>query len=445
MNEVQNNPERECLQISRWVLLDASEREALLARPPRRRDQVDAVAQIIDQVREQGDDALFALTQQFDGVTADELEVEAGRIDSALQGIDPDLRDAMENAVSRIRAFHEAGAPSDYVLETAPGVKCERVLRPLDRVGLYVPAGSAPLFSTVLMLAVPAQLAGCADVILCTPPQADGSVHSAVLAAAALCGVTRVFAVGGAQAIAAMAFGTRSIPRCDKLFGPGNAWVTEAKRQVSAMPDGVAIDMPAGPSEVLAIADASANADFVAADLLAQAEHGADSQVLLITDSEALAKRAVLAIERQLEALPRRSIAAQALACSRVILVDDLRVAIELSNRYAPEHLILQVENPRALLADVRAAGSVFLGAFSPESVGDYCSGTNHVLPTDGWARSCSGVSVSSFQRAITVQELTQSGLIAIGPDAITMAEAEGLRAHAQAVRVRLNASMVPS
>jgi histidinol dehydrogenase len=426
------------LAVHSWSALDGTTRDALLARPARPTNQADAVARIIEQVRVDGDIALRMLTLRYDGVEMAALEVDAAALDAAERGLDSALRTAMRNALARIEAFHAAGAPTEYALDTAPGVRCERILRPLDRVGLYVPAGSAPLPSTVLMLGAPARLAGCHEVILCTPPRADGSVDPVVLAAARMCGIARVFAVGGAQAIAAMAFGTGSIPRCDKLFGPGNAWVTEAKRQVAAMPDGVAIDMPAGPSEVLVIADADANPAFVAADLLAQAEHGPDSQVLLVTDSAELADAVRIAIERQLAPLPRRAIAAQALGCSRVIVVDDLGVAIELSNRYAPEHLILQVAEPRALLVQVRAASSVFLGAWSPESVGDYCSGTNHVLPTDGWARAYSGVSVASFQRAITVQELSRDGLANIGRDAIVMAEAEGLRAHAQSIRVRL-------
>jgi histidinol dehydrogenase len=429
------------LPVYRWSALDGATRETVIARPARPLNQADAVARIIEQVRVDGDVALCALTLRYDGIEMNTFEVDIAAIDAAERGLDSALHAAMRNALARIEAFHAAGAQTEYALETAPGVRCERMLRPLDRVGLYVPAGSAPLPSTVLMLGAPARLAGCSEVVLCTPPRADGSVDPVVLAAAKMCGITRVFAVGGAQAIAAMAFGTASIPRCDKLFGPGNAWVTEAKRQVAAMPDGVAIDMPAGPSEVLVIADADANPAFVAADLLAQAEHGPDSQVLLVTDSAALANAACIAIERQLAPLPRHAIAAQALVCSRVIVVDDLDVAIELSNRYAPEHLILQVANPRALLAQVRAAGSVFLGAWSPESIGDYCSGTNHVLPTDGWARAYSGVSVASFQRAITVQELSRDGLAGIGRDAIVMAEAEGLRAHAQSIRIRLRES----
>ncbi len=426
------------LTISRWSGLDEIGRAALLARPLRPLQQSDAVAGIIEQVRSGGDGVLRSLTRRYDGVELAALEVDAAMLEAAERALDSALCAAMRNALARIEAFHAAGAPNGYAVDTAPGVRCERILRPLDRVGLYIPAGSAPLFSTVLMLAAPARLAGCREVILCTPPRADGEADPLVLAAARMCGIARVFTIGGAQAIAAMAFGTASIPRCDKLFGPGNAWVTEAKRQVAAMPDGVAIDMPAGPSEVLVIADAAANPAFVAADLLAQAEHGPDSQVIMITDSAVLADAVCNAVERQLVQLPRRATASQALACSRIIVVEGLDVAIELSNRYAPEHLILQVADPRSLLAQVRAAGSVFLGAWSPESVGDYCSGTNHVLPTDGWARAYSGVSVASFQRAITVQELSRDGLATIGREAIVMAEAEGLRAHAQAVRIRL-------
>lgn len=325
-------------------------------------------------------------------------------------------------------------------VETAPGVRVERVLRPIAKVGLYVPAGSAPLPSTALMLGVPAGLAGCREVVLCSPARADGRCDEAVLYAARVTGVHRVFKLGGAQAIAAMAYGTGSVPRCDKLFGPGNAWVTEAKLQVSGDPDGAAIDMPAGPSEVLVIADGKADPEFVAADLLSQAEHGPDSQVILLSPSDALLDRVAVEVERQCAALPRASIATQALAQSRLILVDSLAQAVAVSNRYAPEHLILQVTEPRALLDGIDSAGSIFLGAWTPESVGDYCSGSNHVLPTYGYARSYSGVSVASFQKQITVQELSADGLRAIGPCTATLAEAEQLEAHRRAVTLRLAA-----
>ncbi len=424
-----------------WNDLDERARAALLARPPSARstDILEGVARILAQVRADGDVALRALTLRFDGVALQALAIAEGAFEAAERRVDPGLRAAMVAAIGRIETFHKSGMSCEYAIDTAPGVRCERMLRPIDRVGLYVPAGSAPLFSTVLMLGVPARLAGCDEVILCTPPRADGNIDDAVLVAARLCGIHRVFAIGGAQAIAAMAYGCASVPACDKLFGPGNAWVTEAKRQVAM--ETCAIDMPAGPSEVLVIADAAARPDFVAADLLAQAEHGPDSQVVLISDSHTLIDNVRTQAGIQLAQLPRRTIASRALAHSRAIRVGDLATAVSISNRYAPEHLILQVANPRELLASVRAAGSVFLGAFSPESAGDYCSGTNHVLPTDGWARSSSGVSVASFQRAITVQELSMAGLAQIGGDAVLMAEAEGLRAHADAVRVRVNVS----
>jgi len=307
-------------------------------------------------------------------------------------------------------------------------------------VGLYVPAGSAPLPSTALMLGVPARIAGCAEVVLCSPARADGRCDDAVLYAARVTGVHRVFKLGGAQAIAAMAYGTDSVPKCDKLFGPGNAWVTEAKLQVSSDPEGAAIDMPAGPSEVLVIADANANAAFVAADLLSQAEHGPDSQVILLSPSSSMLDAVEAEVNAQCAALPRAGIAEQALSQSRLIAVSSLAQAVEVSNRYAPEHLILQVDEPRALLDAIQSAGSVFLGAWTPESVGDYCSGSNHVLPTYGYARSYSGVSVASFQKQITVQELSPEGLRAIGPCTATLAAAEQLEAHRRAVTLRLAA-----
>jgi histidinol dehydrogenase len=325
-------------------------------------------------------------------------------------------------------------------LETAPGVRVERVLRPINRVGLYVPAGTAPLPSTALMLGVPARIAGCREVVLCSPARTDGRCDAAVLYAARLTGVHKVFKLGGAQAIAAMAYGTASVPRCDKLFGPGNAWVTEAKLQVAGDPQGAAIDMPAGPSEVLVIADAQANPAFVAADLLSQAEHGPDSQVLLLSPSAALLDAVEAEVARQCASLPRAAIARQALAQSRLIEVDSLQQALAVSNTYAPEHLIVQVEAPRALLDGIESAGSVFLGAWTPESVGDYCSGSNHVLPTYGYARSYSGVSVASYQKQISVQEVSAAGLRAIGPCTATLATAEQLQAHARAVTVRLAA-----
>jgi histidinol dehydrogenase len=324
--------------------------------------------------------------------------------------------------------------------DTAPGVRCEQLIRPIDRVGLYAPAGSAPLPSTVWMLAVPARVAGCGEVVLATPPRKDGSADPAVLVAAQLCGVTRVLKLGGAQAIAALAYGTESVPRCAKIFGPGNAWVTAAKLEVAADAQGAAIDLPAGPSEVLVIADASADPDFVAADLLAQAEHGADSQVVLVSDNDALLGAVAEALSSQLATLPRAAIARASLAHARLIRVADPDAAIEVSERYAPEHLIVNVREPRALLPKLSNAGSIFLGPWSPESVGDYCAGPNHVLPTLGFARAFGGVGVDSFVRRVYVQELDESGLRAIGPDAALLARAEGLEAHARSVDLRLAA-----
>jgi histidinol dehydrogenase len=427
-----------------WDEIDAAAQAAALQRPALTRSATLAtdVARVVAQVRADGDATLRALTRRFDGVELAGFDVTPAEFDAAEALLSPALRQAIDEAASRIEAFHRAAAPQPVVVETAPGVRCERVLRPIDRVGLYVPAGTAPLPSTALMLGVPARLAGCGDVVLCSPPRADGSVDPAVLVAARRCGIGRVFKLGGAQAIAAMAYGTDSVPKCDKLFGPGNAWVTEAKQQVSIDPQGAAIDMPAGPSEVLVIGDGEADPRFVAADLLSQAEHGADSQVVLVTPEASLVDRVLAAIEHQLCDLPRRATAELALSNSLAIVVGSLEAAFEVSNRYAPEHLILQVRDARSHLARVRNAGSVFLGAWTPESVGDYCSGTNHVLPTYGHARAWSGVSVNSFVKSITVQELSPAGLAAIGPCAMELARAEGLVAHERAVSLRLAAGV---
>jgi histidinol dehydrogenase len=428
------------MNVIRWSDLDAAAREACLRRPTQAGSaQVEReVADVIAQVRRGGDPALARLTQRLDGVALASFAVGEDEFAEARAGVAPELLAAMTEAYGRLVAWHRAGMAAEFELETAPGVRCGRILRGIRRVGLYVPAGSAPLPSTALMLGVPAALAGCTDVILCTPPQRDGRADPAVLTAARLCGITRVFKLGGAQAIAAMALGTDSVPACDKLFGPGNAWVTAAKQAACALPGGPAIDLPAGPSEVLVIADARADAVAVAADLLSQAEHGADSQVLLVTDDAALAEAVLAQLAPQLEALPRRATARQALAHARVILVDSIAQALAVSNAYAPEHLILAVADPAAWLGRVQRAGSVFLGDFAPESLGDYCSGTNHVLPTNGAARAYSGVSVASFQTSISVQSVTAAGLATIGPCAVTLARAEGLEAHAQAVLRRL-------
>lgn len=431
------------LQRMSWSALSESARAQALRRPSH---AVEAstravVSGILDEVRVRGDAALRELSLRLDRVELAAFRVEDEEADAAIATVPLALRDAIDDAIERIEAFHRAGIPQPYAVETAPGVHCERILRAIPRVGLYVPAGSAPLPSTVLMLGVPSRLAGCRQVVLCTPPQLDGSADPLVLFAARRCGIRDVFKLGGAQAIAAMALGTASVPRCDKLFGPGNAFVTEAKRQVSMRSEGAAIDMPAGPSEVLVIADAGANPAFIAADLLSQAEHGADSQVLLLTDDEALIDAVEAALALQLQQLPRAGIAQRALAVSKAILVEDLAVAFAISNRYAPEHLILALREPRAWLDSVECAGSIFLGDWAPEALGDYCSGTNHVLPTGGAARAMSGLSVGSFLTAISVQGVSREGVDVIGPTAIAMARAEGLEAHAQAVRVRMEAA----
>lgn len=425
-----------------WNTLNDAERSDALARPAQSRAQElrHGVERIIAEVRAKGDAALRELSARYDRCALDVIEVSDAEFTAAEAKLAPELKAAIREAAARIDAFHSAAAPQPVGVNTAVGVRVERVLRPIGRVGLYVPAGSAPLPSTALMLGVPARIAGCREVVLCSPARADGTCDEAVLFAARTVGVHRVFKLGGAQAIAAMAYGTQSVPRCDKLFGPGNAWVTEAKLQVSSDPDGAAIDMPAGPSEVLVIADAQANAVFVAADLLSQAEHGPDSQVVLVSPSAALLDEVAAEVDRQCAQLPRGAIAEKALEQSRLIEVQSLEQAVAVSNRYAPEHLILQVTGARALVASIESAGSIFVGAWTPESVGDYCSGSNHVLPTYGYARSYSGVSVASFLKQITVQELDPNGLRAIGPCAATLAAAEQLEAHRRAVTLRLAA-----
>jgi histidinol dehydrogenase len=425
-----------CLE---WSALDAAQRRVALQRPVQ---QVAAatrtsVAGLLEEVRTGGDAALREITLRHDRVLLERFEVSEDEFARAELQVDQALNEAMIQAAARIEAFHRAGMTQPYALETAPGVVCERIVRPIRRVGLYVPAGTAPLPSTALMLGVPARLAQCGEVVLCTPPRSDGSADPAVLVAARLTGVSRVLKLGGAQAIAAMAFGTESIRRCDKLFGPGNSYVTEAKQQV-AHGGTVAIDMPAGPSEVLVIADGGANPAFVASDLLSQAEHGVDSQVLLLSDDAALLQQVQQQLELQLATLPRAAIAGAALAGSRLIKVDSLAQAFEISNDYAPEHLILALREPRAWLDRVQVAGSVFLGDYTPEALGDYCSGTNHVLPTSGAAAAYSGVSVASFQNLVSVQAASRAGIAGIGPCAVTLARAEGLDAHANAVLLRM-------
>ena len=425
-----------------WQELSPSEQDRLLQRPALAADDRlrREVAGILARVRSEGDSALVELARELDRVEITGLLVSSREFDEAKTALQPAERSAIRMAAENISRFHRAQLPQPLSVETTPGVVCERLVRPIASVGLYVPAGSAPLPSTALMLGVPANLAGCPTRVLCSPPRADGRVDPAVLYAAGICGISIVVRAGGAQAIGAMAYGTESVPRVDKLFGPGNQWVTEAKEQVAADPRGAARDLPAGPSEVLVIADDKANPSFVAADLLSQAEHGIDSQVILLTPSEGLLNRVLSEIESQTQSLSRREIVCESLAHSRVILVRDLPTAVEISNRYAPEHLIMQIEQPREILDQIVAAGSVFLGPWAPETVGDYCSGTNHVLPTYGFARAYSGLGVTDFLRTMTVQTLTEDGLRAIGPIAEQLAALEGLDAHGQAVRKRLDA-----
>jgi len=427
------------LQTIQWSQLAANERQRLLRRPVfSQAGLADSVADILRQVRAGGDAALVELTRRFDGVTPAALEVARPEWEAAAARVEPELLDAIRDASARIEAFHRGDMPRDSRMETAPGLSCEVRYQALDPVGLYIPGGSAPLLSTVLMLALPAQLAGCSEIVMCSPPGRDGRIGDAVLAAAQLCGVTRVFCAGGAQAIAAMAYGTASVPRCAKIFGPGNAWVTEAKQQVSQDPHGAAIDLPAGPSEVLVIADADADPEHVAWDLLSQAEHGPDSQVLLLTDSDELAGSVIAQLQKLAPRSPRAAILERSLAASRVIRVDDLDSAVALSNEYAPEHLILNTAEASNLAGRVRNAGSVFVGRWTPESLGDYCSGTNHVLPTYGWARSHGALGTGDFMRRMTFQQASREGLGRVGPTAEKLASVEGLEAHRMAVRARL-------
>ena len=432
------------IRIENWSQLAYDEQAALLQRPAVADDariRSDA-GEIIDAVRADGDAALRRLTQQYDGADVEHLRVSDSEFEQAEQTLTAEQLHAIDLAIDNVRKFHTAQLPGTIRVETMPGVLCERVSHPLDAVGLYVPAGTAPLPSAAIMLAIPAAIARCPLRILCTPPRPDGTADPGVLVAARRAGVSEIYKVGGAQAIAAMAYGTEAVPKACKIFGPGNAWVTSAKTLVSADPAGAAIDMPAGPSEVLVLADHEASAEHVASDLLSQAEHGPDSQVILVTNSADLAAQVVVELDEQLEALSRASIAAAALECSRIIVVEDLVDAVELSNRYAPEHLILQVENPRRLLPELRNAGSIFVGPWTPESVGDYCSGTNHVLPTYGFARTYSGLGVDQFMRQMTVQELTREGLEGLADAVVSLAGLEGLDAHAAAVTRRLEATL---
>lgn len=424
-----------------WSRLSQAERREALQRPTQRGgdELLDRVRKIIDEVRHGGDAALKRYTRDFDGADLEHLAVSPTEFSAAEKRLSSEQRVALDRAIGNVSRFHEAQVTQPLVVETSPGVVCERHTRPIDAVGLYVPAGTAPLPSAAIMLAIPARIAGCPVRVMCTPPQRDGFADPAVLTVARQCGVERVFKVGGAQAIAAMAYGTESIPKVDKIFGPGSAWVTAAKLLVGNDPAGAALDLPAGPSEVLVLADDTANPEFVAADLLAQAEHSGDAQVVLVTTSKALVENVNIALQQQRARLSRSGTLDQAIEHTRLILVDTLEQAFEVSNTYAPEHLIVQTREPRRWLPLVRNAGSVFLGPWTPETMGDYCSGTNHVLPTYGFARAYSGLSLNDFLKRITVQELTAAGLKDLGPTALTIAGLEGLDAHANAVSVRLD------
>ena len=413
-----------------------SEWPALTARCTRQEEEIgERVAAILAEVRTDGDAALRRIVRRIEGYLPETFEVTRERRAEAAKAVSPQLKAALEQAKANIEAFHRAQLPAQVEVETMPGVRCVQRAVAIGRAGLYIPGGKAPLFSTVLMLALPARIAGCREVILCTPCGRDGQIAPEILYAADLCGVDRVFALGGAQAVAAIAYGTESIPRVDKIFGPGNRYVTKAKQLAGAAD--VAVDLPAGPSEVLVLADEDARPEFAAADLLSQAEHGDDSQAVLVCRSEEFARRAIASVGEQAARLSRRDAIGNSLANSRIVVFSDPDEQIAFADAYAPEHLIVAMRDAWDAAARITAAGSVFIGGYSPESAGDYASGTNHTLPTGGWARAYSGVNTESFMRKITYQELTRGGLEALAPTITAMAEAEGLDAHANAVRIR--------
>ncbi|HOM62387.1 MAG TPA: histidinol dehydrogenase [Dysgonamonadaceae bacterium] len=418
--------------------------EKLARRPEIRPDKLrKMVNDVFRDIAKQGDRAVLKYSRKFDYPEQTSLSVEQSMIDKAAENLSQQLKQSIDLARQNIEKFHLSQREVSVVVETVPGVTCWRESRAIEKVGIYIPGGSAPLFSTVLMLAIPAKIAGCSEIVLCTPPDKFGNIHPAILYTAQLTGVTKIFAIGGMQAIGAMTFGTESVPKTDKIFGPGNQYVMAAKRY--AQLQGVAIDMPAGPSEVLVIADESCNPSFVAADLLSQAEHGPDSQVMLVTDSKKTIKEILKEIDLQIALLPRQDIAAQALKNSRAILLNNLDECLAFSNLYAPEHLILAIENSAEWAKKVINAGSVFLGRYSCESLGDYASGTNHTLPTSGFAKAYSGVSLDSFVKKITFQQVTEQGICEIGPAVETMAEAEQLLAHKNAVTLRLKETLSKS
>ncbi len=412
--------------------------QALLKRPIFETEFLrSTVSNILDRVKSSGDKALFELTEKFDGAQISQLKTSQEEIERAITQVDDQLKEAIQAAAANIKAFHQAQKREVIKVETMPGVSCWRQSVPIEKVGIYIPGGTAPLFSTVLMLAIPANLAGSKEIVLCTPPDQDGTINPVILYTAELVGVTGIYKIGGAQAIAAMAYGTESIPKTYKIFGPGNQYVTEAKQQVAL--EGTAIDMPAGPSEVAIIADDTSEASFIAADLLSQAEHGVDSQVILFCTSDEKVMEVNKEVKRQVLQLPRKEMAQQSLRSSKAFIVQDIKTAIEMSNAYAPEHLIICTKNSQHVAYQITNAGSVFIGELTPESAGDYASGTNHTLPTNGAARAYSVVSLDSFMKQITYQSLTEDGLRRLGPIVETMAEAELLVAHKNAVSIRLD------
>ena len=423
MKVIEYPPRKDWSQILKRPVLDNTSLES-------------TISSILKEVKNSGDKALIELTWKFDKVKVSSLLVSAEEFKKAKDELPENLKEAIKAAYQNIEKFHLSQKEEEKKIETAPGVICWRKSVAISKVGIYIPGGTAPLFSTILMLGIPAKIAGCEEVILCTPPDKEGRVNSAILYTADLLGIKKVYKAGGAQAIAAMAYGTESIPKVYKIFGPGNQYVTAAKQMVSK--EGIAIDMPAGPSEVAVLADASCEPSFVAADLLSQAEHGADSQVVLVTDDKSVIAQVKTELEKQLKQLPRKEIAAKALEHSLYLLVKDMDEAMELMNEYAPEHLILQVKNADQLAAKVINAGSVFIGPYSPEAAGDYASGTNHTLPTNGYAKAYSGVSLDSFIKKITFQKISEEGIKKLGPAIEIMAENEGLLAHKNAVTLRI-------
>ncbi|PKD16106.1 histidinol dehydrogenase [Salegentibacter salinarum] len=414
-----------------------SEWSEILKRPTQTVEDIEeTVNQVFAEVKAKGNDAVSKYTELFDGINLEETRVSKEEVSSAEFQISEDLKQAINLAKTNIEKFHSAQKTERIEVETTNGVKCWQEKRPIQKVGLYIPGGSAPLFSTILMLAAPANIAGCKEIVLCTPPDREGNVHPAILYTAALCGVTKIFKIGGIQAIAAMTFGTENVPKVYKIFGPGNQFVTVAKQLATR--HNVAIDMPAGPSELLVFADDTANAAFVASDLLSQAEHGTDSQVILVSNSKELIENVEAEVENQLNDLPRKSIAEKAIAHSRLIYTEDKNDALELINEYGPEHFIICAEDETFYTEGIQNAGSVFIGNYTPESAGDYASGTNHTLPTNGYAKQYSGVNLDSFMKSMTFQKISENGIREIGPAIKLMAEAEGLQAHKNAVSLRL-------